>query len=82
MTYSPLVNSGLPELNSTMTNNPVAPIEAQMSLYSPKKVVSSSLPVRQQASQIGTMADDLAQKLDQFEKNSANDVVLNNLKMR
>ena len=75
MPYSPLLNSGLPQLNAGLTNDPI-------SLYSNKKIVSSSLPVRQHVSQISTMADELSQKLSEFEKNSANDVVLNNLKNR
>lgn len=75
MPYSPQINTGLPGLNIPATRSP-------FSLYSDKKVISSSMPVRERITSAGINADEMEQQLREFEQASANDVVLNALKNR
>lgn len=51
-------------------------------VYSDKRVVTSSQPVREEEANIQMQADHMIGKLMDFEQQSANDVVYNALKKR
>lgn len=73
MPYSPQLNTGLPGLNMPSTPPP-------FNLYSDKKIVSSSMPVRERISAMNIEADELEREISNFEQKSQNNVVLNYLK--
>ena len=73
MNFSPQINPGIPPLK-------IAGREPQFSVFSPKKIVASSQPVRDRITGMGIKADELEQKIQEFEAQTLNDVAYNNLK--
>jgi len=72
-TYNPQVNTGLPPLKIGGAN----PL---FQLYSEKKIVSSSNSVRNKRNETKIRAEELEDKLMNFENDSTNDVVYKHLR--
>jgi hypothetical protein len=75
MPYNPLLNPGSPPVNYGEGSNPVSPF----TLFSNKKIVSSSQPVRDRINQMNVVVDELEQKINDFEMQGKNNPVINNL---
>lgn len=63
MPYSPLINPGTPPLSGV-------PVRSPFSLYSDKKIVSSSQGIRNMALETKVKAEELEQQLNDFELRS------------